>query len=57
MWGVTARRAKEAGPDAMRRGEIPPLYPVDVEYSTPSATVSIKNYDFISSFSTVGLYL
>jgi hypothetical protein len=33
------------------------LYPVDVEYSTSSATVSIKNYDFISSFSRVGLYL
>jgi hypothetical protein len=38
-------------------GEIPPLYPVDEEYSTPSATVSINNYDFISSFSKVGLYL
>jgi hypothetical protein len=36
---------------------MPPLYPVDVEYSTPSATVSIKNYDFVSSFSRVGLYL
>jgi hypothetical protein len=24
-------------------GEIPPLYPVDVEYSTLSATISIKN--------------
>jgi hypothetical protein len=38
-------------------GEIPLLYLVDVEYLTPSATVSIKNYDFISSFSRVGLYL
>jgi hypothetical protein len=28
-----------------------------LEYSTPSATVSIKNYDFISSFSRVGLHL
>jgi hypothetical protein len=34
-----------------------PLHPVDVEYSTLSATVSIKIYDFISSFSRVGLYL
>jgi hypothetical protein len=33
------------------------LYPVGVEYSTLSATVSIKNYDFISSFSRVELYL
>jgi hypothetical protein len=37
-----ARRAKEAGSDAMRKGGIPPLYLVDVDYSTPSATVSIK---------------
>jgi hypothetical protein len=27
-----ALRDKEAGPDAMRKGEIPLLYPVDVEY-------------------------
>jgi hypothetical protein len=40
---------KRAG--CYEEGEIPPLYPVDVEYSTPSATVSIKNYVFISSFS------
>jgi hypothetical protein len=27
-----ARRAKEAGPDAIREGEIPVLYSVDLEY-------------------------
>jgi septal ring factor EnvC (AmiA/AmiB activator) len=48
-----ARRAKEGGPDAMRKGK----YPHCTQYSTPSATISIKNYDFISSFSGVGLYL
>jgi hypothetical protein len=36
---------------------MPQLYLVDVEYSTLSANVSIKNYDFISSFSIVRLYL
>jgi hypothetical protein len=29
--------------DKVEEGEIPLLYPVGVEYSTPSATVSIKN--------------
>jgi hypothetical protein len=27
-----ARRAKAAGPDAIKKGEIPPWYSVDLEY-------------------------